>query len=226
ISARNRDVEGEGRGPADDGTVRPRGVHTLERDLVEEALHALLGGSHPEVLADRENRGCELVEIFDRANVESRQKSSGQYGGRGVRNRASARASAPSFSSRTRSAAASRLKSKAPRYTQARSDTSSSSSAGSSVRRASPPIRQRPAFHRQNSSLSSTTTPSSVAYDRPRSAASTSTSRSQSPSDARSCRLRASTTIRNSGEAGSSRLSTRMVRSIPKRKRHSSRSAA
>jgi hypothetical protein len=44
-------------------------VHPLQRDQLEEALHALLGRRHAEVLPDREDRRGELVEILDRANV-------------------------------------------------------------------------------------------------------------------------------------------------------------
>src|SRR5262245_604114 len=225
-TSRHGEVECERAGSADDRAVLPCRVHALGGDLVEELPHALLGRRHAEVLADREDSACELVEIFDRANVERHQKSSGQYGGRGVRKSSSARASAPVFSSRTRSAAASRLNVNAPRYTEARSATSSSRSASSWTRSTPPPTRQRPAFQGQNSSRTSSTTSPSPAYVRPPSAAPTSTSRTQRPSYRRRWRLRASTTIRGNADAGSTRLSTRTIRSMPKRKRHSSRSAA
>jgi hypothetical protein len=90
-------------------------MHPLERQEARETLHALLVRDHAEVLADRENGARELVEVLDSPDVECGQKSSGQYGGRDVRKRSVARCSAPGFSSRTRSAAASSLKSKAPR---------------------------------------------------------------------------------------------------------------
>src|SRR4051812_4404120 len=226
VSAGDAEVELECTRAADDGAVRPRGVHPLGSDLVEEALHALLRRRHAEVLADREHRRGELVQIGDGADVEGHQKSSGQYGARSVRNSASARASAPSFSSRTRSAAARRVNENAPRYAEARSATSSSSSASSSVRTTSRPTRQRPAFHGQNSSRTPITIASSLAYDRPASAAQTSTSRSHNPSVTCSWRLRASTTIRSRGDAGSTRPFTRSIRSIPNTNRQSSRSAS
>src|SRR5436190_20524398 len=225
VAAGNAEVELECTRAADDRAVRPGRMHALGRDLVEEALHALLRRRHTEVLADREDGRAELVEILDGADLERHQKSSGQYGGRDVRNNMSARSSAPSLSSRTRSAAARRVNENAPRYVDARSTTSSSISASSSVRATSRPTRQRPAFHGQNSSRSSSTTPSSLANDRPFRAPSRSTIRSHSPSLALRFKLRASTTIRKSGEAGSRRLSTWIVRSMPNRNRHSSRSA-
>jgi hypothetical protein len=90
-------------------------VHSLERDQIGEALHALLVCRHAEVLPDREHAAGELVEVFDGADLELHQKSSGQNGGRGVRKRVVARSIAPAFTSRTRSAAARRSKLNAPR---------------------------------------------------------------------------------------------------------------
>ena len=62
-AARNREPEREGAGAADDAAVLPGGVHALDREVLREALHPLLGRIEPEVLPDREDRLPELLEV-------------------------------------------------------------------------------------------------------------------------------------------------------------------
>src|SRR2546426_4576241 len=105
VAARDGEVEGERAGTAHDRAVRPGTVHPLERDLVGEAPHALLGRDHSEVLAERKDGRGEFVEVPNRSHLERHQNSSGQYGIRAVRKRAAARSIASARNSRTRSAA-------------------------------------------------------------------------------------------------------------------------
>jgi hypothetical protein len=77
-------------------------VHAVERQHLEEALDRLVVELHAEVLADRLQRIAVLRVVCGGVNVERHQNSSGQYGGRGVRNSALAHSSAPGFSSSTR----------------------------------------------------------------------------------------------------------------------------
>lgn len=90
-------------------------MHPLEGQLIDPALRLLLDRDHAEVLADRHHRLREFLEIADRSNLEGHQNSSGQWGGRSVRKIAEARSSEPGFSSMTRAASASCLKSNPPR---------------------------------------------------------------------------------------------------------------
>ena len=59
----DRQLEGERAAAPDDAPVLPDGVHALDREVLREPLHALLGRVEPEVLADREDRLPELLEI-------------------------------------------------------------------------------------------------------------------------------------------------------------------
>jgi hypothetical protein len=68
---RDGELERERAGAADDDPVLARGVHALDREVSREALHALLGRLHAEVLADREDRLAELVEVAAGPHLEA-----------------------------------------------------------------------------------------------------------------------------------------------------------
>jgi hypothetical protein len=78
LASRHRQAECERSCATDDRSVRPRPMHPLERQEARETLHALLVRDHAEVLADRKDGACELVEVLDSPDLECRQKSSGQ----------------------------------------------------------------------------------------------------------------------------------------------------
>jgi hypothetical protein len=61
--ARDGQLEREGTRAADRDPVLPARVHALDREVLREALHALLGRVEPEVLADGEDRLAELLEV-------------------------------------------------------------------------------------------------------------------------------------------------------------------
>jgi hypothetical protein len=59
----NGQLERKGARAADDHAVLARRVHALDRQVLREALHALLGRLHAEVLPDREDCLAELLEV-------------------------------------------------------------------------------------------------------------------------------------------------------------------
>ena len=75
-AAGNGQLERECAGAADDDAVLAARVHALDREVPREALHALLGRLHPEVLADREDRLAELLEVARRAATLKLTRSS------------------------------------------------------------------------------------------------------------------------------------------------------
>src|SRR5206468_66267 len=110
-----------------------RRLHAVDRVHPEESIRRLLVRVPPAVLRDRAGSLDELLDARARPDLELHQKGSGQYGGSSVRKSAEARATAPSASSSTRPAAASRSKENAPRYAEARSATGRRRSGSSSV---------------------------------------------------------------------------------------------
>ena len=62
---------------ADDRAVLAGGVHALDGQVLREALHALLGRLHAEVLADREDRLPELLDVLARLDAKAHDPVSG-----------------------------------------------------------------------------------------------------------------------------------------------------
>src|SRR5215831_2901265 len=128
------------------------------------------------------------------------QKISGHQGAPDVWKIVSASAMVPGTNSLTRSARASCVHVKPPRYTEPRAVMSQRKPGASSVRSTrSEPTLQHPAFHGQNSSVTSMTKEPCAWYERADNAALTSSRRTQRPSRRLKPSRRGSAIMRSNG---------------------------